>query len=906
MRCPPIASVQHSWRGGFRPLLATAVRMWVRAAGCSLLSQALGCPSRAAGAAGQAPYLERVMEEPLRAVDFPEKDLPLRQDVGMLGGIVGDVIREQAGEGLFGLVEAVRGAAISRREARDVDCGALRELVHGLDPAVARELTRAFSTYFQVVNLAEQVHRIRRGRTRLSSGGPPQPGSSGDTVQRLQDLGLDGHEILSLLADVLVEPVFTAHPTEATRRTILEKQRRIAERLIDRLNPARTPREEQALWARIRTEVTSAWQTEEHPTTRPTVAQEREHVLFYLITVLYGVVPVLAEVVEEALEAGFPGYDPGEEARRIGPLVRFASWVGGDMDGNPAVDADSIREALARHQHLILGLYARDVADLIRSLSQSASRVSWSDEVDSLVRRYRDDHPSDFAGIPDRHRAMGYRVLLTLVKARIEATEAGTGGYGVPDELVRDLRAVEDSLEANRGAHAGTFAVRRVRRRVETFGFHMATLDVRQHADVHRAVAARLLGDPEWASRSPEVRAERLRELLLSPSPMKEAGANDLGGGSGANGEVARCLDVFRAIGECQGRYGPGAVGPYIISMARDVDDVLTVLYLASVAGLVDRDGCVPLDVAPLFETVDDLRAAGDTLTDLFSDAAYRPHLARREGRQVVMVGYSDSSKDGGIASARWSLQKAQVEMARVGEESGVSLTVFHGRGGTVSRGGGKVHRAVAASPRGALSGLLRLTEQGEVIDAKYGLPSIALRDLERMVGSVAVKMAEDPEAGVSSDPGWAPIAETVARASRMRYRSLVYDDSRFTPFFRSATPIDVIERMAIGSRPASRKGGGGVEDLRAIPWVFAWTQTRATVPGWFGVGRGWLVPSMPTARPPWPRPWPSGRSSPPSSTTWRWSWPNAISRSRPSTSPWRRRRPGPSSTRSDGSSIGR
>ena len=779
------------------------------------------------------------MDESPREIPFPPKDEPLRRDVGMLGALVGDVIREQVGPQLFELVESVRAQAIHRRETASEDCGALARAIEGLAPETARELVRAFSTYFQVVNLAEQVHRVRRGRAHLRSDGPHQSGSLADAVLRLGERGVSADEAARLFREALVEPVFTAHPTEATRRTILEKQRAIAERLLDRLDPSLTPSDERTLRARIRTEITTAWQTEEHPSVRPTVGDEMEHVLFYLITVLYGVVPALYEVLEEAFKDGY-GVDPSEKGPSsltgTRPLVRFSSWVGGDMDGNPAVNAGTVRTSLARHQSLILGLYAKELQGLARHLSQSESRVDWSPEIDAKIEAYREMHPHVFERIRPRHRAMGYRTLLTLMGARLDAAGSGdAGGYAGPAEYLADLHAIDASLLQNRGRHAGRFAVLRAIRRAEVFGFHMATLDVRQHAGRHQAVAGVLLADERWAERDVAHRVDRLQDALIE---LQGGSAQPPSVGPEAESDAVReTLEVFRAIHECRARYGPAAVGPYIISMARDVDDVLTVLFLDQVA----RGTSVPsdLDVAPLFETVDDLQAASETLRSLFRNAVYAEHLARQGGRQMVMVGYSDSGKDGGIASARWSLQKAQLDMAEAATDGGVSLTLFHGRGGTVSRGGGKVHRAVAASPHDALSGHLRLTEQGEVIDAKYGLPSIALREIERMVGSVVIKMSETVRPSEAPDPDWHGVAESMAGAARRTYRSLVHDDPDFTAFFRALTPIDVIERMSIGSRPASRKGGGSVDDLRAIPWVFSWTQTRATLPGWYGVGSG-------------------------------------------------------------------
>jgi phosphoenolpyruvate carboxylase len=447
-----------------------------------------------------------------------------------------------------------------------------------------------------------------------------------------------------------------------------------------------------------------------------------------------------------------------------------------------------------------------------------------------MIERYAEWFPDGVSSVSARHAGMGYRALLELIGARLTATRAeGQHGYAGPDEFLADVTAIAESLERNKGAHAGLFGVRRLLRRVRAFGFHMAVLDVRQDARELRDVMAELLDDSSWPERSSKERARRLREMLTE-------GKDGRGAGTGSSSErAAKALDVFTAIAEGRSKHGPDAIGPYIISMAEDVDDVLTVMWLAGLAGLGLPDE-LPLDVAPLFETVADLERASEVLERLFSDPIVGPHLSRRGGRQIVMVGYSDSNKDGGIASARWALQRALQGMARVAADQAVTLTVFHGRGGTVSRGGGSVHRAVAAMPAASIGGRLRLTEQGEVIDAKYGLPSIALRNLERMLGSIVLRAAK-PE--LPTRPGWRALADTMSTAARVTYRSLVHEHPRFTDYFRAATPIDVIERMAIGSRPASRRSGAGVEHLRAIPWVFSWTQCRAMLPGWFGLGSG-------------------------------------------------------------------
>ncbi len=765
-----------------------------------------------------------------REVEFAPKDAQLRDDVHTLGALVGDVLREQCGKEFFQLVERARHAAIRWRLGDASADDELHALVRGLAPRDAETLVRAFATYFEVVNLAERIHRIRRRRDYLRAASDPQEGSLADTVARLAASGVTPPQTAALLQRLRVEPVFTAHPTEATRRTLLEKEQVIGRLLVERLDPSRTPDEERAALGRIREEVTSAWQTDPQPSARPTVMDELENVVFYLTDVVYRIVPPFYEALEQAVRKA---YDI-EVPRRA--VLRFGSWVGGDMDGNPNVGAETLRAALARQRELVLERYRREAAELARRLSQSGTLTGVSDAVRERVATYGGQFPKAMVTIPARYHDMPYRVLFSLIAARLEATRHDTSdGYAGADELARDLGVVIASLRAHRGEHAGLFGVERLLRRVETFGFHLAMIDVRQHSQVHRDVLASLLRDPQWSTRTPADRAERLRRVL-------EQREEPAGGGS-SDAQVTRTLDVFRAIADCRARFGPDAVGPYLISMAQGADDVLAVLVLARWGGLAGS-GHVPLDVAPLFETVADLERAPAVLSALFDDPYYRAHLAERGMHQLVMIGYSDSNKDAGIGASRWALYRAQAALVETTEGSGIDLTFFHGRGGTVSRGGGKITSAILSAPTRSVRGRYRMTEQGEVINAKYGLRGIAMRTLEQTVSAVALATAL-PHARDGRETGWASIMDTIARDSRAAYRALVYDDPQFVEYFRQATPIDVIQRMEIGSRPASRQSalpprdqqGGEIEQLRAIPWVFAWTQSRHLLPGWYGLG---------------------------------------------------------------------
>ncbi len=765
-------------------------------------------------------------------LEFSEKDQPLRDDVSMLGAIVGEMLREQGGEELFQRVEASRKAAILVRNGQSLGEDDLAWQIRNLSPTKAFDVIRAFSLYFQVVNLAEQIHRVRRRIDYLRNSEAPQPGGFKQLMKDLRANGVRVSDLQRLLSELLLEPVFTAHPTEAIRQTILRKHQRIAYDLVERFNPTLPPDEYETIRKRLQNEITLIWQTLEHPNERMTVADEREHALFYLTNVIYRVIPPLYETLETAI-----GEEFGQAAAdlQVPSLVQFCTWIGGDMDGNPNVGPETLRDALARQRSLIVDAYFREVGSLSGSLSQSLKLVHISRELEDQSREYSRLFSGVRKSVHPRHREMPYRVFLKLVQARLRATfEDRKHAYSGPAEFLRDLQLVADSLRENKGEHAGLFKVRRLIRRVETFGFHIATLDVRQDALVHRQVVGEVLDEPGWLSLEREERTRRILAALNESAPAKLKSTSE---------QAEKLLDVFRTIGYCKNYFGTAAVGPYIISMSQGVDDVLSVLLLARWAGIAPIDEAVPLDVAPLFETVADLEAGPEIMRELLALAPYREHLASRAHRQVVMVGYSDSNKDGGIAASRWGLYKAQAALAAVFEDADIEMTIFHGRGGSISRGGGKTHRAVMAAPRGAVNGRLRTTEQGEIIDAKYGIRGIAVRNLERAISTLTRATLRERSIGTEPYPeirhNWLVIMDTIAEASRSEFRELVYESPGFFDYFRQVTPIDVIERMQIGSRPASRRSGKGFENLRAIPWVFAWTQNRQTIPGWYGFGTG-------------------------------------------------------------------
>lgn len=770
----------------------------------------------------------RVVHKSLRRQDitFEEKDQSLRDDVRTLGAMVGDLIREQNGDELFELVEGARLRAIRRREGNEKPGEELKALVKNLDPRTASQLIRGFSTYFQMVNTAEKVHRIRRRRDYLRDVRIYQPGGLEDSLIKLKASGMDIEGLQALLNSMSIEPVFTAHPTEATRRTILRKEQNIVRHLVDLLNPSMTPQETAAALQNIRMLATTGWQTAEHPSEQMTVADELEHILFFMTDVLYRSMPPFYEDIRSAVNRVY-----GDESKKleIPDLVHFASWVGGDMDGNPNVNAKTIRATLARQRSLILDLYFNECAAISAKLSQSVDCATFSQGMLDKIEEYRGIFQNAYHAVPARHREMPYRVFLRLIQQRLQSTyDDDIYPYERVEQLLEDIELIAESLSCNKGRHAGLFVVRRLLRRIRAFGFHMVTLDVRQDAEVHRKVVGECLGDEDWLERSANERAARIIDAINTRenAPMT------------LSTQARKTIAVFQAIAFCRRKYGRRAIGTFIVSMTEGADDVLSVLLLAQWGELHNRKGEVPLDIAPLLETVDDLHAGPAILESLLSSDLYRGHLKRRDNCQTVMVGYSDSNKDGGLASSRWAIQNAQELLVNAMDSEDIELTIFHGRGGTVSRGGSKTHVAVLGAPPGTVNGRLRVTEQGEIINEKYGLRGIALRTLEQITGSVALATALPRHRG-SEAPEWREMMDVIAAESRTAYRKLIYDAPGFYDYFRSATPIDVIERMRIGSRPSARRSQSGIEDLRAIPWVFAWTQSRFTLPGWYGLGTG-------------------------------------------------------------------
>ncbi len=758
---------------------------------------------------------------------------PLRRDVSSLGRILGRTLVEQEGRDFYDLEERIRALAKRRRAARGKELPqatkAIRDAIAELDIPTAERVARAFAHYFQVVNLAEQHHRVRRRRD-YDRSGAAQRGSFAElapaAVQRAPRDRLD-----QLLATASIELVLTAHPTEAQRRTVLDKHRHIAA-LLDRLDREQpTPTEAHAHHAALREQVTLLWQTDEIRHERPRVGDEVKNALFYLEEILYSAVPHVYAKLEEALSAAY-----GEPVS-VPPILRFGSWVGADMDGNPNVTPEVAVDTALAHAARAVALHERQVGRLGARLSQSTRRVSVSEELLASLARDRAAHPERAVVLEARTRDEPYRRKMRWIEARLAATHeafvrarASGGatergfGYVTPQELDADLGVIERSLEQNKGKHAGLAEVRALRRQVEVFGFHLAKLDVRVPAAWVRKAAEESLGLHGAEKLSVPALHAALVDTRVPPRP-------DCPG-----------MHALEGLAEMRRRTTDQSGEAFILSMTHGHEDMLCALVLARAAGLYrPSEGVADVSIVPLFETLDDLDRCPRELELALSDACYAKYVGTRGRRQEIMVGYSDSNKDAGILASSFALYRAQGALAEGGRRHGVAITVFHGRGGSIGRGGGTSQRAIESLPAGSIQGRFKLTEQGEVLGWKYLLPAIAQRNLELTTSGV-LRASLVPEQPSASELGEYEAAfARVAEVSVEAYRALVRA-TRFPEYFAQSTPLEEIGALPIGSRPARRTGQATIDDLRAIPWVFAWNQSRQMVPGWYGAGRALRV----------------------------------------------------------------
>jgi phosphoenolpyruvate carboxylase len=771
------------------------------------------------------------------APDDRTGDAPLREDMRLLGRVLGEVIGEQAGADVLELVESTRVEAFAIRRS-EVDRAELADRLSALDVRDANHVIRAFSHFSLLANLAEDVHHERRRRYHRREGSPPQKGSLAASFALLDAADLDLAAVARELAGALVVPVVTAHPTEVRRKTISQVQQQVSDLLRQRDQAGPDGVDGQAWSAHLWREVLTLWQTALLRLSRLRLADEIDEALRYYDLSLFAVVPAINAELRRALRERFP-----DAGLLTTPMLLPGSWIGGDRDGNPFVTAEAVRLATSRQAETALRHHLAELVRLADELSMSDRLITPTDELYALADASGDDSP--FRGDEPYRRALRgmYRRLAATAQRALGSVpgpqpDADLPPYDDPDELRADLDVVAASLRSHGAGPLAEDRLARLRDAVEVFGFHLCGLDMRQNSAVHEEVLAELLA---WAGVCDDYTAldEAARVDLLAgelqlrrPLVRPDAELSEL-----ARGE----LDLLVAAAGQVALLGPRTIPNYVISMCESVSDVLEVAVLLKEVGLLDPGAeggpRSPVGISPLFETIDDLQAAGAVLTAMLDQPVYRALVTSRGDAQEVMLGYSDSNKDGGYLAANWALYRAELALVEVARARGIRLRLFHGRGGTVGRGGGPSYEAIRAQPPGSVAGSLRITEQGEVIAAKYASPDLARRNLEALVAATLEASLLDIEGlGADAEDAYALLDDLAGRAQGA-YRALVHDTPGFVEWFRAATPIRELGELNIGSRPPSRKPGDRIADLRAIPWVFSWSQARIMLPGWFGTG---------------------------------------------------------------------
>jgi phosphoenolpyruvate carboxylase len=755
------------------------------------------------------------------------KDLPLRRDVRSLGRLLGVVIREQAGERIYELEEALRQLMIRHRVLEQQWGDSLdppgdrelqeqaRHIIEGFSIKEAHQVLKAFATFFELTNLAETNHRKRRRRAAvIDSPAADKPGSLQATLARMRGAGIDAEEAMDYLRKVEVIPVFTAHPTEVARRVVRYKRRRIAGILseLDRLPLTETEaaRGQTAILA----EITALWQTDEVRRRDPTVEDEIRMGLDHYPNSLIHPLPAF---YEETAQAFRDIYGRAFAPEEIPTMIRFGSWIGGDRDGNPKVTPASTRNALKKAREIVLSHYMDAVEELRELLTPSTARTRISPELTNALGVYLETMPVAAGETAVYPTGETYRQFLRIVLHRLRRTlfePDHPDSYPDADTFAADLVLVQNSLIAGEGDRLARQYVSPLLRRVDTFGFHLHVLDIRQHASVHaRAVNELAAGHGGLPGQLPP-----------TPSP-----------------ETADLLATMRAVAELKREFPPQAIRSYIISGAGSVQDMISLVWLAELCGVEvagSPDGRDPgIMPVPLFESIEDLRQAPDICRSLWTSREFAPYLDSWGRRQEIMLGYSDSNKDGGMLTSLWEIYKVHRNLHQVADETGVNLRLFHGRGGTVGRGGGPTHRAIVAQPPGSFSGSLKITEQGEVINFKYADPGLAARNLEVMVAASLEALARPGLVETRTEEGWEEALDEMSAAAFSFYRRHIAENPDILPFFEQATPVLEFELAKIASRPARRRQNRDLADLRAIPWGFGWIQSRFMIPGWFGVG---------------------------------------------------------------------
>jgi phosphoenolpyruvate carboxylase len=758
----------------------------------------------------------------------------LTDDIYLLGDLLGAVIQSQAGAEAFALEEQVRALGKEFRSGKDRAALELAGVVHGIRVDDAEMLIRAFTNYFQLVNLCEDNERVRRIQRHEREGAPaPRRGSIREAILLLRDRGLRADDLRQLLSQAQVRLVLTAHPTEARRRTTIDKQARIFRVLRDLDERGATPAELERIKTRLGSTIAELWGSNEVRAVQPTVIDELQAGLIHFRSTIVQTLPLIYRDLEEAVAAAYPG-----EEIEIPSFLTFGTWVGGDRDGNPNVTPELTEEALRILRYAALDALDGRLLELAGRLSLSTHVAGDPPLLHEMLNAYRTMFPELAADLSHRNADELYRQTVTLMRERVRAARRGQPhGYRRATELLDDLRTIADSLRSQGERHILGGDLHDVIRHVETFGFHFAAMDIRDHSSRHEAALADLFRAGEIAddyrSLNERDKVELLERELNDPCPI-----------------IPRVLDrfepvtrdvvtTFLAIRDQMRDGDPAALGSYIVSAAETPSDVLEVLLLMKESDLAETGGSnAAMQIAPLFESLASLSGATGIMSALLDSVPYRAALRARGDAQEVMIGYSDSNKEIGYLASTWSLFEAQTRLTELFDARGIRGTFFHGRGGSIGRGGGPTNAAILAQPAGTIQGRIKLTEQGEVVSARYSLPEIAIREMELIVGAVLVASLGGLEpASADAEEQFIAVMGCLAEWSRAAYRRLVYDDPDFVAFFQQATPIREIAELKLGSRPARRTASDRIEDLRAIPWVFSWTQARIVLPGWYGLG---------------------------------------------------------------------
>ena len=764
----------------------------------------------------------------------------LSRDIELLSEMLDEILITHGGKKLLSTVETIRDLAKAARNDACTDAsGKLQDEIANLNHEVRQDVIRAFATYFHLVNVAEQNHRIRRNRQyQLEDTKTAQPFSIESAILNLKEDGYTADDVKQALPHLSLDLIITAHPSEATKRQVLEIQKRLGLLLKELDNPILTEKEINFIEENILNEVAILWQTNELHSKKPTVSDEVSSGLYYFDQTIFDVLPDIHRELSLSLRKHFP-----EETWKVPNFLRFGSWIGGDRDGNPFVTHDVTWKTLELQRDLVIKKYLEVIDYLINRYTYCTTRIKVSAELNQLIAKKEDRYLDDSEKWPVETEM--YRRALTFIRYRVTQVGKSDDGYKTTDELLKDVKIIRESLKNHLPFQDELRRINRFIRQIELFGFHLASLEVRNHSGEHEAAIAEILAKinitKDYANLPEKEKIAALSAALIDPRPMLLLSES-------YSEQTQEVIATFKTIKRAHDEFGAVSIPIYLISMTQSSSDLLEVLVLAKEVGLyyLHPDGSVTstLNISPLLETIDDLSAGQDIMREMFEMPLYRHHIKLLGDKQVVMLGYSDGSKDGGTLAANWKLYQAQIEISELASEYGIHIKFFHGRGGSLGRGGGPLNRSILSQPTQTVTSGIKITEQGEVLASRYLLTDIAMRSLEQAAStllqtvttSLKISAADNP---VYQQQYWISTLNEIAEASLAKYRELVFNDNDFFDYYNDVSPLNEIGSLNIGSRPMRRQTKPSFEGLRAIPWVFGWMQNRQLLPGWFAAGTG-------------------------------------------------------------------